>query len=90
MWKEQVNLNGEYKGLGLWLSSFKNKEGEEVKSIGGRIVVDGNIPDGEYFVNIYKNKDKKSEKSPDYTMYFVPAEETGKTEAKDVSEVDDF
>jgi hypothetical protein len=64
-------LNGEYEGLSLWKSTFK-KDDKEINTIGWTIVIDGNIPNGEYFVNIYKTEEKKTEKSPDYTLYLKP------------------
>ena len=38
------------------------------------MTVEGNIPDGVYFVNIYKVFEKQSERSPDYTIEFVKQE----------------
>jgi len=84
--EDKVMLDGEYEGLGLWKSTFK-KDDKEITTIGGTIVINGNIPNGEYFVNIYKTEAKRTEKSPDYKLYLKP--KTPKAPAQETNE-DDF
>lgn len=84
----KVKLNGEFDGLGLWKKEFTTKDWKEIKTIGGMLEVSGNIPNGKYYVNIYKNDNKKTDKSPDYTLYLEEATEK-KPEAIEVGG-DDF
>lgn len=83
---DKILLNGEYEWLGLWKKTFTNKDGKEISSLSWTIEINDNIPNGKYYVNIYKNDEKKSENSPDYIMYFKPVVEQTKIENTD----DDF
>jgi hypothetical protein len=85
---DKILLSGEYEWLSLRKKTFTTKDGEEINSIWGTLEIDGNIPNGKYYVNIYKNKEKKNDKSPDYTLYLKPVieQDTVKPTAND----DDF
>jgi len=71
---DKIMLSGEYEGLSLRSKTFTTKEWNEIKSLSWTLEISGNIPDWKYYVNVYKNKEKKSENSPDYTLYLKPAE----------------
>lgn len=85
---DKILLSGEYEWLSLWKKEFTTKEWETINSIGWTIEINGNIPNWKYYVNIYKNKEKKTDKSPDYTLYLKPMVEQTSEPAK--KEEDDF
>lgn len=68
---EAINLNGEYKSLGLWIKQFTKKDGSSMESISGTITIRPDMV-GEYFVSIYKNPTKAKDSSPDYSLTLTP------------------
>ena len=78
---EAINLNGEYKSLGLWVKQFTKKDWNSMESISGTITIRPDMV-GEFFVSIYKNPTKANDSSPDYSLTLTPTNKKGGDEKK--------
>ena len=85
-----VMLNGEYAGAGLWKKEFTNKDWGVTKTLSGAIKLDAPITEGEYWVTIYPNDNMKSDNSPAFNLYIKPKEVKAEAAPSTEKEADPF
>ena len=73
---EAINLNGEYKSLGLRIKQFTKKDGSSMESISGTITIRPDMV-GEFYVSVYKNPTKAKDSAPDYSLTLTPTGKNG-------------